>query len=217
MMMKYFTILFQEMKIVYQKHGLVKAGFSGAFFTDFVPGIVMSVVFGQLGLLALPVRAVLGDEYSADSVASQYEEAILVTSEAWEDLEDENIFGTQIVEGLYMLKLPSLGHLTDAIISIACGTENNKLLTVSSHTEIQMRVSTPGENAEKMKLTLGQEHGVELMFDYKLPETGAEESSRRQLCLCVQIPNILEIVRKIGKTEPYKEQLQIEQIYDFWG
>ena len=217
MMTKYFDILFQEMKIVYQKHGLVKAGFSWAFFTDFVPGIVMSVIFGQLGLLALPVRAVLGDEYSAHSVASQYEEAILVSSEAWQDLESENIFGTQIVEGLYLLKIPSLGHLTQAILSIAHETETNKLLTISSHTEIQMRVSTLIENAEKMKLTLDQEHGVELMFDYKLPETGAEESNKRHLCLCVQIPNLLEIIRKIGKSQQYKEHLQIEQIYDFWG
>ena len=50
MMNKYFDILYEEMKIVFDKHGLVKAGFSWVFFTDFVPGVVMSFIFGQLGL-----------------------------------------------------------------------------------------------------------------------------------------------------------------------
>ena len=215
MMKKYFGILYQEMKIVYEKQGIVKAGFSWAFFTDFVPGIVMSFIFGQLGLLALPIRAVLGDEYSEESMASQYEEAILVSRDGWEDLENSDIHATKIVDGLYMMKIPSLGNFTDAILTIAQETQNNKLMTISSHTEIQMKVSVARENFEKLKLSLDQERGVKVMFDYKLPETGTEEDNIRHLCLCVQVIHLLDIIRKIqsDRNNSYK----IEQIYDYWG
>ena len=215
MMKRYFYILYQEMKIVNRKHGLLKAGFSWAFFTDFVPGIVMSAIFGQLDLLALPIRAVLGDEYSEESVASQYEDAILVSNNSWEDLENSNIVATKIVDGLYMLKIPSLGNFTDAILTIAQETQNNKLLTISSHTEVQMKVSIPRENADKLKLALDQERGVNIMFDYKLPDTGTEEDNILHLCLCVKVVHLLDVIRKIGidRESVYK----IEQIYDYWG
>ena len=64
MMQKYFSILYREVQVVREKHGLAKALLSQAFFTDLVPGIVMSVIFSQMVLLSLPVRAALGDEYS---------------------------------------------------------------------------------------------------------------------------------------------------------
>ena len=48
------------MKIVLNKHGLAKAGFSMAFLTDFIPGAVMAILFAQMALLALPVRSILG-------------------------------------------------------------------------------------------------------------------------------------------------------------
>ena len=89
------------------------------------------------------------------------------------------------------------------------------MLTISSHTEIQMKVSVARENFEKLKLSLDQERGVKVMFDYKLPETGTEEDNIRHLCLCVQVIHLLDIIRKIqsDRNNSYK----IEQIYDYWG
>ena len=44
------------MNIVFEKHGMAKAVFSEAFLTDFVPGIVMALLFGQLSAMAYPLR-----------------------------------------------------------------------------------------------------------------------------------------------------------------
>ena len=99
------------MKIVFDNHGLVKAGLSAAFLIDFIPGVVMSLLFGQLASLALPIRAVLGDEYSPKMVASQFEELVVssnkTSAEDWTDV-DADITAEKIVDGLFLLKVPSL-------------------------------------------------------------------------------------------------------------
>ena len=41
---------------MYQKEGIGKALFSMSFLTDFIPGIVMSLLFGQMILLAAPLK-----------------------------------------------------------------------------------------------------------------------------------------------------------------
>ena len=64
MMKKYFTILYEEVQIVNEKHGIQKALFSEAFVTDLMPGLVMSFILGQVAAMALPLRFVWGDNYS---------------------------------------------------------------------------------------------------------------------------------------------------------
>ena len=64
---------------MFQKQGLVKAGLSKAFMTDFVPGVVMALLFGQMILLALPIRLALGDSYSPAKAATQVERLLVAT------------------------------------------------------------------------------------------------------------------------------------------
>ena len=213
MMRKYFEILFEEMKIVYSKHGLVKAGLSKAFLTDFIPGIVMSIIFSQLGLLALPLRLGLGDEYSEEEQNTQYEQVIFASKYKWEDIDDD-IVATNLVPGLYILRVPTLGKFTKAVKKLATIGGESKVLTISSHTEVQMKVSVNTRQESqltKLRLQLEQMEGVKVLFNYSLPVTGTEEDNKTQFCLCVEVPQLLNVIRQVD------DLFEIEQIYDFWN
>ena len=210
------------MKIVFDKHGLVKAGLSAAFLTDFIPGVVMSILFGQLSALALPLRAVLGEEYSPTKQASQFEELIVSSgersAEEWKDI-NADITAETLVKGLYILKVPSLGKFTEVIKNLALKTGDIRILTVSDHTEIQMKVSitTDKEEFEKMKVRLEHINGVTVKFDYTLPTVGKDPDFNmpRYVALGVAVPHLLTTIREIVKLED--AGVIIDQIYDFWN
>ena len=210
------------MKIVFDNHGLVKAGLSAAFLTDFIPGVVMSLLFGQLASLALPIRAVLGDEYSPKMMASQFEELVIssnkTSAEEWTEV-DADITAERIVDGLFLLKVPSLGKFTDVIINLALHSEDTKILTVSDHSEIQMKVSitTDKEEYEMMKMRVEHIPGGTFKFDFILPTVGKDPNYNkpRFLALGIAVPHLLTAVRDIVKLE--QAGVQIDQIYDFWN
>ena len=66
----YLSVLFKEVKVVSERHNLSKAVLSWGFVINFVPAIVMGVIFGQLFGLALPCRMALGDEYTSDQLSN---------------------------------------------------------------------------------------------------------------------------------------------------
>ena len=209
------------MKIVFKNHGLAKAGLSAAFLTDFIPGIVMTLLFGQLASMALPLRAVLGDEYSPSKLATQFENLVVVSKKKrvddWSNV-DAEIHAEKIVEDLYMLKVPSLGKFTDVIINLALESEDTKILTITDHSEVQMKVSVSEvsceEEYERLRQQLQHLVGVSLKFDYVLPTVGDDQEEKpRFLSLGVKVPLLLNAIRAICKLEP---RVSIDQIYDFW-
>jgi hypothetical protein len=210
------------MRIVFDKHGLVKAGLSAAFLVDFIPGVVMSLLFGQLASMALPLRAVLGDEYSPTMLASQFEELVVISNktsaEDWNDV-DSDIIAEKLVDGLFILKVPSLGKFTDVIINLALHSEDSKILTVSHHTEIQMKVSitTDKEEYEKMKVRVEHITGVTFKFDYTLPTVGKDPDFNmpHYIALGIAVPHLLTAVSEIVKLQ--EAGVAINQIYDFWN
>jgi len=211
MMQEYFYLLFQEVKVVQEKHGLAKALLSKAFFTDLIPGIVMSVIFGQLLLLSLPLKAVLGNEYSEDQQKTQFEELVLVSKNGWQDFNGIN--GTRIVDNLYLLKVPSLGSFTSSVLEIALGVDReSKLMSISGNEEVQMKVFSDAGVADRMKHQLTALKGVKVMFDYELPATGTQSDGCKNFCLCVKVENLLDVIRELD-TWP---DVEIQQIYDFW-
>ena len=211
------------MNIVFEKHGMAKAVFSEAFLTDFVPGIVMAMLFGQLSAMAYPLRAVLGDEYSPELLASQFEHLIVISidrsSKEWKEI-DPDINAETLVQGLYILKVPSLGKLTKVLQNLAIKSNDTKILTISSHSEIQMKISIESKNIEdydKKISRLQHLYGATMKFDYILPTVGENSKCTtlpRFVALEVTVPQLLAIIRKIKKFE--KEGISIEQIYDFW-
>ena len=210
------------MRIVLENHGIVKAGLSAAFLTDFIPGVVMSLLFGQLASLALPLRAVLGDEYSLDKMASQFEDLVVTSNkksvEDWTEV-GVDIIAEKIVDGLFVLKVPSLGKFTDIIINLALDCEDTRILTVSHHTEVQVKLSitTVREEYERMKVRVEHIPGVDVKFDYTLPTVGRDPdySMPHFLALGVAVPQLLAAVRELVKME--QAGVQIDQIYDFWN
>ena len=68
------------MSIVYKKEGVGKALFTTSFLTDFIPGVVMSFLFGQLALLAAPIKLSGGysdGSYSKKALKTQKERLII--------------------------------------------------------------------------------------------------------------------------------------------
>lgn len=87
MLKTYFKVLYQEFKIVQEKHGFRKAALSTAFLTDVIPGIVMGMMFGQLQLMAIPLKWRGGEEYPDTLV----EHVLIQTAESevnWADVDE---------------------------------------------------------------------------------------------------------------------------------
>merc|ERR1712071_601344 len=55
-MKTYFEVFQRQCKIVQEKYGIIQAYGSMPFLVDLVPGIVMTILFGQLKLLAIPLQ-----------------------------------------------------------------------------------------------------------------------------------------------------------------
>jgi len=221
MLTEYFSILFNEVKIVFKNHGMMKACLSGAFLTDFIPGVVMSVLFGQLASMALPIRAVLGDEYSPDKLASQFEELVVTSNKTevneWREV-DEEISAEKLVDGLFILKVPSLGKFTDALIHIALECEDTRILTISDHTEVQMKVSIAAHEEEfaRIKTKIQLMAGVSFKFDYKLPTIGKDPKYElpQYVAFGIKTHYLLSAIRAISSMD--SDVVHIDQIYDFW-
>ena len=210
---EYFSILLKEAQVVFKKQGLVKAGLSKAFLTDLIPGLVMALLFGQMILLALPLRMALGDSYSPSMVATQVERLIVVGKEVkWGQVHPE-IRATNLVKGLHVLDVPSLGCFTDAIKALAkCDL---RILDISGHSEVQVKVAVPKEKAQKMEQILALEAGTRVMFQFQLPTEGGPEGETPEclLSLEVQAVHLLNLVRNVEEMG----DMRIVQVYDFWA
>ena len=201
---------------MFQKQGLVKAGLSKAFMTDFIPGIVMALIFGQMILLALPLRLALGDSYSPAVAATQVERLLVAGKQVKWDQVHPGIRATKLVAGLFMLEVPSLGGFTDVIKALAqCGNNDLKILDISGHSEVQVKVAVPKDEEQRIQQKLGLEAGTRVVFQFQLPTQGGpeEEAPETFLSLEVQVVHLLNLVRKV---EGMKD-LRLVQVYDFWA
>ena len=201
---------------MFKKQGLVKAGLSKAFMTDFIPGIVMALLFGQMILLALPIRLALGDSYSPAVAATQVERLLVTGKQVKWEQAHPRIRATKLVNGLFMLEVPSLGSFTDVIKALAkFGNTNLKILDISGHSEVQVKVAAPKEKEQRMQQKLGLEAGTRVVFQFQLPTQGGkeEEAPETFLSLEVQAVHLLNLVRKV---EGMKD-LRLVQVYDFWA
>merc|ERR1712168_1401882 len=150
--------------------------------------------------------------------ASQFEELVVTTSndktdDEWKEI-DSNIIAEQLVKGLYILKVPSLGKFTDIIINLALNCKDVKIFTVSDHTEVQMKVAvnvTEREEYLKLKVKLGYFAGVSVKFDFTLPTVGQhpDDDMPSFISLGVTVPHLLSAIREITKLSG----VRIDQIY----
>ena len=224
--------------MVFKKEGIGKAILSEGFLTSFIPGIAMSILFGQLMLMAMPLKlaqpsdyASLGT-YSKKTLQTQKEKLVVVGKKnrdlkEWNEV-DSNIGPvTNLVSGLSVLVVPSLGYLTPTLQKIALACPDVLIIRISSNKEVQVRVSTKNvdivsqEDEEKIEKELVEQlnqlfgNGVKVMFHYKLPTVGGAPGEYNTLfiSLCVQVEHLLELMRALHQNET----IEIDQVYDFWN
>ena len=125
------------------------------------------------------------------------------------------IRATKLVTGLFMLEVPSLGGFTDVIKALAqCGNNDLKILDISGHSEVQVKVAAPKDEEQRIQQKLGLEAGTRVVFQFQLPTQGGPEEKAPEtfLSLEVQAVHLLNLVRKV---EGMKD-LRLVQVYDFW-
>ena len=220
-----------------KKEGIGKAMFSQGFLTDFIPGIAMSVLFGQLMLMAMPIKFAQPSDYSSNgfyskkTLQTQKEKLIVIGKKnreikEWNEVDDNIGPVRDLVPGLSVLVVPSLGHLTPTLQKIALSCPDIQILRISNHKEVQVRVSTKNvdttsQDGEKLEKELVEQlnqiygDGVQVMFHYKLPTVGGAPGDVVPLfmSLCVKVEHLLDLIRALH----LNDTLEIDQIYDFWN
>ena len=111
--------------------------------TDFVPGIVMALLFGKMIFLALPLRLALQAWETPTKVATQVEQLLVVGKQQqvkWDQVHTR-IKNIELVAGFFILEVPSFGSFTEDIKALAqCGNNDLKILDMSGHSEVQVKV-----------------------------------------------------------------------------
>jgi hypothetical protein len=223
----YFQVLFKEIKIVQSEHGFAKALLSNAFLTDIIPGIVMFFLFGQLQLLALPVIAASGAEYSNPELMVEQLVVLLSNNDMkvnWFQLDSRIKEANQVSSdhGVHILVVPTFKPLTEIILKIARKFPEAQLLELSNQQSIQVKVTLPSSTpqliiTEESEATLLSKlktlHGCEVMFSYRCPVDGTP-STRVPLSVSLRV-STLSLIRLIQLCSTLR--ITVNQVYDFYN
>jgi hypothetical protein len=204
----YFDVLRKESDIVREKFGAIKAYSSMAFLTDAIPGVVMTGLFAQLQLLAMPLlQAQPAAGYDGFDQSRLMEDIVIqaYTGFDWGAVSEE-IKAEVIVPGLYLLHVPTFKPLTKVLIDIAA-VPSAVIFDISGQQEVQVRVVVKQRN----QIDALQLKGVDIKLDYKYPTDGSQDEPGTNVALCVQVPYLLPLIRECRRIGAC-----VAQIYDFW-
>ena len=148
---------------------------------------------------------------------SQTETVIICTPRElnlnWRKLVDERIRSTVIVDGLQILKVPSMLAFSEIMIKMARALKEEpsiRIIRVSNHTELQVRISLDDENILPQINTL---RGSKIEFTFTLPTDGNPiKQPKLNVALCVSTTSLLDVLRSCLVIEG----VTIKQIYDTW-
>jgi len=208
----YFETLVKSSGVVKEKYGTKKAYMSSAFATDLIPGIVMTALFAQLQLLAMPLLSITPEDGYKGHDQSRLMEDLIVhvrTAVDWKRV-DERINARCIVPGLFLLHSPTFKGLGEVVKNISGKVPSARLIEISNQKEINVRVLV--REARQIDQIKGHP-GVRVMLDYKFPTDGTEQPPDTNVSVEVQVPLLLEFIRECARMRP---EVSIEQIYDFW-
>eukprot|EP00929_Paragymnodinium_shiwhaense_P054678 TRINITY_DN27413_c0_g1_i1.p1 TRINITY_DN27413_c0_g1~~TRINITY_DN27413_c0_g1_i1.p1 ORF type:complete len:1588 (+),score=423.13 TRINITY_DN27413_c0_g1_i1:99-4862(+) len=206
----YFEVLAKEAGVVQGKFGPKKAFLSPGFMVSFVPGIIMSIYFAQLELMALPCKMMFGDNYDESKMV---EELVVQLPKDriidWNKVDQRIQKHTMICPGLWVISVPTFLPFTSILLRLA-KEPNMRVLQISNQRQVQVLVTLRDEREQ-----LGQLQclpGCQVLFNYKFPTDGSNMPPGLRVTLCVNVPYLLSTLRSCQRL-----QVEIVQVYDFWS
>jgi hypothetical protein len=239
-MMTYFTVFQQQCNIVQEKYGFIAAYGSMSFLTDLVPGIVMTILFGQLKLFAIPLEIALPDGYDNDKT-SFLEDIVLhlpINCEGIDDWDsylkstlDERILKAKPLPNNFMIcSVPPFKSMGEILEKIAIRFPSARIFQISNQFEVQVRlsldasgISAANEQHEADLQKILSMAGVEQKMNFQYPNTRKGHVHTSELapsgqvktyyCLEVHCLALLDVFRICSTLSNHK----VEQVYDFWN
>eukprot|EP00591_Stephanopyxis_turris_P015246 CAMPEP_0195541584 /NCGR_PEP_ID=MMETSP0794_2-20130614/51160_1 /TAXON_ID=515487 /ORGANISM="Stephanopyxis turris, Strain CCMP 815" /LENGTH=1794 /DNA_ID=CAMNT_0040675687 /DNA_START=95 /DNA_END=5479 /DNA_ORIENTATION=+ len=241
-MTTYFTVFQQQCAIVQEKYGLVATYGSGSFLTDVVPGIVMTVLFSQLKLLAIPLQIALPNGYDKDR--SRFLEDIVIRMPLnhdgihdWDNhlkkTLDERILNARALPYDFMIcSIPPFKAMGEILEKIAIRFPSARVFQISNQCEVQVRISLDRSGIAEDSISAAKvQHerdlqrllsvaGVEQKMHYQYPNThrsspseaATSDNMKTYYCLEVHCLALLDVFRICSTLSNHK----VEQVYDFW-
>ena len=171
----------------------------------------MGILFGQLQLLALPLKAVLGEAYA--DPAQMVEQLVVLTGEHepdWLALDDRITEPVRLIPKLYTIEVPTFKAMTEILLKLSTDP-SLQVLQISNQDQVQVRAEIHPDQAEQGIRLLQEKRGCEVMFDYAFPTDGSQNAVWTTVSLCVEIPYLLGLLRFCTK-----HGIAVKQIYDWW-
>ena len=237
-MQTYFKVFQEQCSIVQEKYGLIQAYGSMPFLVDLVPGIVMTILFGQLQLFAIPLQIALPDGYDSDK--SRFQEDVVLHLplhldgvENWDNylkssLDERIMKATPLPNNFMVCSMPPFKAMGEILQKIAIRFPSARVFQISNQFEVQVRVSreisvgdSHVENETNLQKILSTA-GVKLKMSYHYPSTKngqvhtvdpSTEPTKIYYSLEVHCLALLDVFRICNSLPNHR----VEQVYDFWN
>ena len=234
----YFKVFQEQCSIVQEKYGLIQAYGSMPFLVDLVPGIVMTILFGQLQLFAIPLQIALPDGYDSDK--SRFQEDVVLHLplhldgvENWDNylkssLDERIMKATPLPNNFMVCSMPPFKAMGEILQKIAIRFPSARVFQISNQFEVQVRVSreisvgdSHVENETNLQKILSTA-GVKLKMSYHYPSTKngqvhtvdpSTEPTKIYYSLEVHCLALLDVFRICNSLPNHR----VEQVYDFWN
>jgi hypothetical protein len=205
----YWSTFLQEAQYCVRTFGIKKALGGMAFLTDVIPGIFMLFMFGQMQVMALPLRAYLGStNYNPSTLIEQF---VVKTGHAepdWNEIDARITDVIQIIPSLYTVIVPTFKAMTEILLKLSCQADI-QILQISNQDKIQVRVML---RDEEQKRALAGKEGCAILMEYTYPVDGTGKAPPKQVALCVEVPFLLDVIRFCAE-----HGIRVCQVYDFYS
>ena len=222
---QYINMLKVECGVVERDFGSQRAFASMAFLTDAIPGVVMAFIFGQLSLLAVPLKLAQPANYEGFDKETFCEEIVCVgiTSEDVEEFGGDratkvrSVVGREGEEIAVVFEVPPFKAMGEVLEAIAVRKRGARVIEISGLSFVQVRVSTGEDGGEQWFKDGRAGAGVELIgrYQFTIDNNKPDVKGRVQLAFKVNVTSLLNFIRFV--TGLHKAGAKLEQVYDFWG
>lgn len=240
----YFKVFKKQTEIVKEKYGVESAYASGAFIVDFVPAIVMSMLFAQLKMLAFPLEMTMPED-GYDHDPSRFLEEVLLhinfdDKDAIADLDSfckSNIHPKIVKAALLsnnfaLISTPPFKAMGEILKKISIQYPTARVFQISNQKEIQVRVSKSflSNNDAKQEAKVEFERlkslaGCKVMMDFAWPSTyfnrernendTHDMSGQGKTFYCLEVKCIALL--DLFRLCSMLDHFEVDQVFDFWN